>query len=160
MDKINNILIEQTKAILDEKQPITEKLSQICSLLKKTFTGYDWVGFYLVNPDQEKMLTLGPYVGSPTDHIHIPFGMGICGQAADSLTTFVVPDVSKEANYLSCSLTVKSEIVLPIICDHVFLGELDIDSHEIDRFQEQDQQLLEQLCVIIAPHLAMEAKKA
>lgn len=157
---MNNHLIEQSRAILEKKQPIDERLQQLCVLLNSALTNYDWVGFYLVNPTQDKMLTLGPYVGSPTDHIDIPFGKGICGQAAESLSTFVVPDVSKESNYLSCSLTVKSEIVIPLLHEGVFLGELDIDSHVIDRFQEEDQLLLEQLCALIAPYLASEVKKA
>jgi len=156
---MNNQLLEQTRAILGEEQPINARLEKICSLLNRSLSGYDWVGFYLVAPDQEKMLRLGPYVGSPTDHVLIPFGMGICGQAAESLNTFVVPDVSKENNYLACSLTVKSEIVVPLIYDGVFLGELDIDSHIIDRFQDDDQQLLEAMCDLISPYLAMEIKK-
>jgi GAF domain-containing protein len=157
---MNNHLIEQSRAILENNQPIDERLHQICTLLNNSLTNYDWVGFYLVNPNQEKMLTLGPYVGSPTDHVDIPFGKGICGQAAESLNTFVVPDVSKESNYLACSLTVKSEIVVPLLHKGVFLGELDIDSHVIDRFQEEDRLLLEELCSLIAPYLVLAVKKA
>jgi L-methionine (R)-S-oxide reductase len=156
---MKNHLLEQTRTILHEEQPIDTRLHKICTLLNSTLLGYDWVGFYLVDPTQEKMLKLGPYVGSPTDHVFIPFGKGICGQAAESLATFVVPDVSKESNYLSCSLTVKSEIVLPLIHEGVFLGELDIDSHVIDRFQVEDQALLEEMCLLISPFLAMSVKK-
>ena len=76
---------------------------------------YNWVGFYFAN-HEAKTLHLGPYVGAETDHTVIPFGKGICGQVAESNANFVVPDVAAQDNYIACSFTVKSEIVVPLIC--------------------------------------------
>ncbi|WP_129410031.1 GAF domain-containing protein [Marinitoga lauensis] len=69
----------------------------------------------------------------------IPFGSGICGQAASTKNTFVVQDVTKETNYLSCSEKTKSEIVVPILDnDGNVFGELDIDSHKLEPFTIED----------------------
>jgi GAF domain-containing protein len=94
-----------------------DKLSAVCKLLADNISHYDWVGFYLTEESGKNELVLGPFVGKPTEHVRIPFGKGICGQAAERKVTFVVQDVSKEDNYLSCSPDVRSEIVVPILKD-------------------------------------------
>jgi GAF domain-containing protein len=86
---------------------------------------------------------LGSYVGAATDHTVIPFGKGICGQVAVSNSNFVVPDVSAQDNYIACSFTVKSEIVVPLFVDGKNIGQIDIDSHELDPFSEADERFLE-----------------
>lgn len=123
----------------------TEKLQKICTLLDQEISYFNWTGFYFRNGEKEE-LVLGPYVGAETEHTHIPFGKGICGQVAVSGETFVVPDVTKESNYLSCSISTKSEIVVPIFKNGENIGQIDIDSHQIDPFTEEDVQLLEWLC--------------
>jgi len=85
--------------------------------------------------------------------VRIPFGRGICGQAAERKETFVVQDVSKETNYLSCSPEVKSEIVVPIMKDGRVLGELDIDSHSLAPFTDEDREFLENICRLISEKL-------
>jgi GAF domain-containing protein len=125
-------------------------LKNICQLLQDEVPAYDWVGFYFSDPDVERELVLGPYVGEPTDHIRIPFGRGICGQAAETLKTFVVDDVNAEGNYLACSPDVKSEVVVPIMKDGQFIGELDIDSHVKAGISSYDRKILEQICEMVA----------
>lgn len=107
-------LIEEIKGVVDSKQDKDAKLKSICQLLKGNVPYYNWVGFYFVGEESKRELLLGPFEGEPTEHVKIPFGKGICGQAAQQEKTFVVQDISKEANYLSCSPLVKSEIVVPI----------------------------------------------
>ncbi len=117
-------------------------LQKVCELLDKHIPYYNWTGFYLM--DEEGMLVLGPYVGEPTEHVRIPVGKGICGQAAETKLTFIVQDVSRETNYLSCSPHVKSEIVVPIFRnDGSVFGEIDIDSHFVAPFDERDKEFLE-----------------
>ncbi len=117
-------------------------LKRICELLDANVPYYNWTGFYLM--DEEGMLTLGPFVGEPTEHVRIPVGKGICGQAAETKLTFIVQDVTQETNYLSCSPHVKSEIVVPIFkYDGSVYGEIDIDSHYVAPFDERDQEFLE-----------------
>ena len=119
-----------------------EKLVQICHLLKDSIDYYDWVGFYFRNGDKEE-LVLGPYVGESTDHTIIPFGKGICGQVAVSNKNFVVPDVQAQDNYIACSISVKSEIVVPLFVNGENIGQIDIDSSVIDPFSELDERFLE-----------------
>ena len=130
-----------------------EILERICAVLKDEVSHYDWVGFYLVDPDAERELVLGPYVGAPTEHTRIPFGKGICRQAAATESTFIVQDVTQETNYLSCSPDVRSEIVVPILKEDVIVGELDIDSHALAPFTDQDQAFLDAVCAQVAPLL-------
>jgi GAF domain-containing protein len=119
-----------------------EKLLAICQLLNTNIDYYNWVGFYFANHDTQT-LHLGPYVGAETDHTVIPFGKGICGQVAESNANFVVPDVAAQDNYIACSFTVKSEIVVPLFVDGKNIGQIDIDSHVIDPFTSEDERFLE-----------------
>jgi GAF domain-containing protein len=121
---------------------IDERLQQICELLKKNVTYYNWVGFYFKNGDKNE-LKLGPYAGEPTDHTIIPFGKGICGQVALSNQNFVVPDVTAQDNYIACSITVKAEIVVPLFVNGQNMGQIDIDSNTIDPFTAEDERFLE-----------------
>lgn len=127
------------------KHNTEEKLEKVCHLLDQEISYFNWTGFYFKNGDKDE-LKLGPYVGVPTDHTIIPYGKGICGQVAVSNETFVVPDVNEESNYLSCSIDTKAEIVVPIFKDGKNIGQIDIDSHTIDPFTDEDRELLEWLC--------------
>ncbi|WP_414000209.1 GAF domain-containing protein [Flavobacterium sp. W1B] len=127
---------------LDQKLSKDEKLLAVCQLLNKNIEYYNWVGFYFANHDTQT-LHLGPYIGAETDHTVIPFGKGICGQVAVSNNNFVVPDVAAQDNYIACSFTVKSEIVVPLFVNGKNIGQIDIDSHVIDPFTEADERFLE-----------------
>lgn len=146
-----NFLTEQVAKIINKPDiKRDEKLQEICRLLSDKIEVFDWVGFYLVDPEADRELVLGPYVGEATDHTRIPFGKGICGQAAETNETFVVPDVSKADNYLSCSIHVKAEIVVPVKKEGEFVAELDIDSHTRDSITEEHQKMLEEICDLTA----------
>ena len=119
-----------------------EKLFKICALLEQNIDYYTWVGFYFAN-HATQTLHLGPYVGAPTDHTEIPFGKGICGQVAVSNQNFVVPDVAAQDNYIACSFTVKSEIVVPLFVNGENIGQIDIDSNVLDPFTANDERFLE-----------------
>lgn len=142
-------LLRKVNEIAASAQIRTQKLRLICELLESSVPYYNWVGFYLVG-DKERELVLGPFVGEPTEHAEIPFGKGICGQAAESKKTFIVQDVSKETNYLACNLNVKSEIVIPILKDGKVIGELDIDSHATSPFTDDDESFLEGVAGVVS----------
>ena len=127
-----------------------ERLTDVCRLLRREVPHYDWVGFYLVDPASPRELVLGPFDGAPTDHTRIAFGQGICGQAAEREDTFVIQDVSQEANYLSCSVHVKSEIVVPVFRNGKVAGEIDIDSHALAPFTARDREFLERAARVLA----------
>jgi len=143
MDKKFEEIAERIEKIADGMSSREDKLLEICSILRDEIPHYDWVGFYIA---EGKELVLGPFRGEPTEHVRIPFGEGICGQAAERGETFIVQDVSRETNYLSCSVKVKSEMVVPIFKDGKIVGELDIDSHSISPFTSADKEFLERVC--------------
>lgn len=149
--KGKKILLSRVTKIVDHpEKERNEKLQDICQLLADEIEKFDWVGFYLVDPHTERELVLGPFVGETTDHTRIPFGTGICGQAADTEETFVVQDVSEADNYLSCSPDVKSEVVVPVMKEDKFVAELDIDSHTKNAITDEYRNLLEEVCDIVA----------
>lgn len=138
----NSLKPEITELILDKIATRDEKLLKVCELLEKHIDHYNWVGFYFRNGQKEELI-LGPYVGAPTDHTVIPFGKGICGQVAVSNKNFVVPDVALQNNYIACSFTVKSEIVVPLFVNGENIGQIDIDSNFLNPFSEDDERFLE-----------------
>lgn len=133
---------EVVNILNNSEKNITDRLHEVCKLLNDHINYYDWVGFYFRNGDKEE-LKLRTYVGEPTDHEIIPFGKGICGQVAVSNENFVVPDVQAQDNYIACSFTVKSEIVIPLFKDGENIGQIDIDSETPDPFTEKDERFLE-----------------
>ena len=138
-------LTEKIKEVLKTKKNRDDKLKTVCILLKENVSHYNWVGFYLVDKKKKDELVLGPFEGEPTEHVRIALGKGICGQAAKLEKTFLVQDVSKETNYLSCSANVKSEIVVPIFKNRRIAGELDIDSHALSPFTKEDKTFLKKI---------------
>ena len=135
-------LFAKIQAIFSTSYQKNVMLQKICDLLHQSIPGYDWVGFYMVDPNNKRKLILGPYAGNSTEHAKIDFGQGICGQAAESEETIIVDDVNSESNYLSCNINVRSEIVLPIFKNKEFIGEFDLDSHTPSRFGNEDKEFL------------------
>ena len=114
---------------------------------------YNWVGFYMLDPDDENTLVLGPFHGAPTEHVRIPVTEGICGAAVAQAETVIIDDVSADPRYLACSLETKSEIVVPIYVHGKIAGEIDIDSHELKAFGADDRRFLEECAVVLGSFL-------
>lgn len=115
---------------------------------------YNWVGFYMLDRDDPKVLVLGPFRGAPTEHVRIPVSRGICGAAVAQGKSIVVDEVASEPRYLACSLDTQSEIVVPIRADGEIVGEIDIDSHTRKAFDEADRDFLEQCAVVVGDFIA------
>ncbi len=106
-----------------------------------TLPNYNWCGVYILDGNQ---LVLDAYIGAATDHVRIPIGRGVCGTAVAENANQIVEDVSKLENYLACSLTTKSEIVVLIRdASGEILGQIDIDGHAVGAFDESDEEFLE-----------------
>ena len=144
-----DILQEQIDIILSSTDLIEQKLQKICNYLQKKVMHYDWVGFYFAQ-FETKTLHLKAFAGIPTDHIIIPFGKGICGQVAISNENFIVSDVKSQKNYISCSIDVRSEIVIPLFFEGKNIGQIDVDSNQINSFTEKDVQLLKKICSLVS----------
>lgn len=155
-DSLYEELTEKITEILSRNLTPNCRLKAICKLLRNSVSHYDWVGFYFVEKQKPCELVLGPFEGEPTEHVRIPFGKGICGQAASRKKTLVVQDVSKELNYLSCSPKVKSEIVTPIFIKDRIVGELDVDSHAASAFTKGDEAFLEKIAKLVSGFLASD----
>lgn len=140
----------EAKNIIDSTEEMDQVYRKIVKLLDTNIPYYNWTGFYMVEQGQ---LVLGHYLGKPTEHLTIQFGEGICGQAAERKESFIVADVSKEDNYLACSLETASEIVVPIMKGDRVLGEIDIDSDQPGAFDALDQHLLEAIAAMLAARL-------
>jgi GAF domain-containing protein len=119
------------------------------NLIRSQLAGYDWVGFYMIDPNDTSTLVLGPFAGEPTQHVRIPVTRGICGAAVADGQTIVIEDVASDLRYLSCSIQTKSEIVVPIRANGQIVGEIDVDGHELAAFGAEDKAFLE-ACAKIA----------
>jgi GAF domain-containing protein len=109
-------------------------------IIHEELAHYDWVGIYWLAGEE---LVLGPFHGAPTEHTRIPVGRGVCGTAVAAGANQVVRDVRELANYLACSVAVRSEIVV-LIRDREgrILGQIDADGHEVGAFDASDEELL------------------
>lgn len=112
-------------------------------LIAERLPHYNWVGFYILDPGDPNVLVLGPFHGAPTEHVRIPVTEGICGAAVAQGETVIVEDVAADPRYLSCSIETRSEIVVPIRVHGKIVGEIDIDSHDLNAFGAEDRSFLE-----------------
>lgn len=130
-----------------------ELMRTLAQRLSEAVPKFHWVGFYMIDRRDPKVLVLGPYVGAPTPHIRIPLDQGICGAAASSGQTVVVDDVRSDPRYLACSLETRSEIVAPVYAKGTVVGELDIDSHTPAAFTPGDRRLVERCAALVGRYL-------
>lgn len=136
-------------SILKSIEKNREKHKKLCDDIRKSKIYFDWVGIYWMNYSNQT-LELGVFSGSPTEHVSIPFGKGVCGQVALTGETLEIGNVKEEENYIACSLETKSEIVVPIYKNGKLIGQLDIDSHSKNPFKPEDHVFLEKVCRSIA----------
>ena len=137
-------LLPQIKGLLDGEQDIVANLANVAAALKEQFN-WLWVGFYLVKNDE---LVLGPFQG-PVACTRIKKGKGVCGTSWAKAETLIVPDVEKFPGHIACSSLSKSEIVVPIIRNNKVLGVLDVDSIELNHYDETDKKFLEQIVELL-----------
>lgn len=143
------VTISQLRALIeDEVNPIAN-LSNAAALLQFHLNEINWVGFYL-HVDGE--LVLGPFQGLPAC-VRIPMGKGVCGTAAQEGRTLRVADVHEFPGHIACDAASNSEIVIPITVSGKLYGVLDIDSPIKNRFDEVDQQVLEQFVDVLTEYL-------
>jgi L-methionine (R)-S-oxide reductase len=140
-------LLPQIGALIDHKVNIVANMANVCAAIKQTFDFF-WIGFYLVENGQ---LVLGPFQG-PIACTTIQKGKGVCGTSWDRLETIIVPDVEAFPGHIACSSLSKSEIVVPVYnAANQCVGVLDIDSSDLNTFDETDKQYLEQMMDLLKP---------
>lgn len=137
-------LLPQIEAIVAGEPDVTANLANIAAALKQTL-GFFWVGFYLVKGDQ---LVLGPFQG-PIACTRINHGKGVCGTSWKEQKVILVPDVEQFPGHIACSSASRSEIVLPAFKNNAVALVLDVDSDQLNDFDETDQRYLESLMRLI-----------
>jgi GAF domain-containing protein len=133
-------LLPQIKALITGEPDQVANLANIAAALKEQF-GWLWVGFYLVKGEE---LVLGPFQG-PVACTRIRKGRGVCGTSWAEAATLVVPDVEKFPGHIACSSLSRSEIVVPLVKNGEVFGVLDVDSAELNTFDETDRKFLEEV---------------
>ena len=134
-----NDLCHDLTALIGEERDFVANAANAAALLYHRLPDVNWAGFYLLHGNE---LVLGPFQGKPAC-VRLPMGKGVCGTAAAKSQTLVVSDVSKFPGHIACDPDSKSEIVVPLINWGKLLGVLDIDSAELNRFDEEDREGLE-----------------
>lgn len=131
-------------SLLEGEDDWIAAMATVASELHSAFDHYDWTGFYRLVKDD--MLVIGPYQGGH-GCLRISLDRGVCGAAARTRTTRLVPDVEAFPDHIACSSSTRSEIVVPVITPNGrLLAVLDVDSDTPAAFTEIDQEALESLC--------------
>jgi GAF domain-containing protein len=130
-------LLPQIKALVIGEENLIANLANVSAALKEAFN-FLWVGFYLV---EENELVLGPFQG-PVACTRIQKGKGVCGKSWETKEVIIVKDVEKFETHIACSSFSKSEIVLPLKYKNQIIGVLDVDSEELNTFDEVDSEYL------------------
>ncbi|HDM8214966.1 TPA: GAF domain-containing protein [Vibrio harveyi] len=129
-------LTKQAVALIESEKDYIANLANISSLLFMELEGLNWAGFYLTKGDE---LVLGPFQGKPAC-VRIPMGRGVCGTAAQTNSVQRVYDVHAFEGHIACDAASNSEIVIPFTINGEVAGVLDIDSPNIGRFNEIDEE--------------------
>jgi len=137
-------LLPQIEALLQGETDLTANLANMAAALKEQFKWF-WVGFYLV---KDAELVLGPFQG-PVACTRIGLGKGVCGAAWAQQKTLIVPDVEAFPGHIACSSLSQSEIVVPLFHNGEVVGVLDVDSEQLDQFDETDALYLEELVKLL-----------
>lgn len=144
-------LIPQIKALCEAEEDLIANMANIASAISETF-GFLWTGFYIVKSDKSyesgKRLVLGPFQG-PVACTSISYGKGVCGTAWKLGETLIVPDVDQFPGHIACSSLSRSEIVVPLILNEIVTAVLDIDSKELETFDETDSKYLQQILTFL-----------
>jgi GAF domain-containing protein len=140
------LLLPQISSLIEGEPSLIANLANAAAALRQTF-GFFWVGFYLVDGDE---LVLGPFQGDVAC-TRIGFGKGVCGTSWKEKQTIIVPNVDAFPGHIACSSASRSEIVIPLISNEKVIAVLDVDSHRLDDFDEEDRIGLEKIVTLLTP---------
>lgn len=139
------LLLEQAAALIDGEDDWIANMANISALLFNEMNDVNFAGVYRFENNE---LILGPFQGKPAC-VHIALGKGVCGTAAQTQETQLVPDVHQFAGHIACDSASNSEIVVPIFNKNQLWGVLDIDSPKLNNFEPLDQKYLEALTEVL-----------
>lgn len=151
MKKLNHLLSKQLDALLTGETNLIANMANTSALINDSLEQINWAGFYLFDYPKNE-LVLGPFQGKVAC-MHIKYGDGVCGTAIKQQSVLRVKDVHKFPGHIACDAASNAEIVVPLIKDERLLGVLDIDSPEIDRFSDEDEDLITELAAVFLDHV-------
>jgi GAF domain-containing protein len=135
-------------AVLDGEPDRVARMASVAALIAGAFPSFFWTGFYIVDATRSGQggeLVVGPYQGT-LGCLRIPFGRGVCGAAAATLQTQIVPDVHAFPGHIACDSRSNSEIVVPVFdAAENLIAVLDIDSTDFAAFDAIDAEWLENI---------------
>jgi len=126
-----------------DRDDFDQLLEEAVKIIHESNRQFHWTGIYELFPDG--ILRLGPFIGAATDHVFISVGQGVCGSAVAEKRNKIIPDVTKEPNYLACSSSTKSELVVLIQKNGKIFAQIDIDSHDLDAFDERTVEVIQKV---------------
>jgi L-methionine (R)-S-oxide reductase len=136
---------DEIASVLDGEGNLTARMATVASMLANSFDSYFWTGFYVVDPEKERELVVGPYQGT-LGCLRIAYGRGVCGTAAATGRTQLVPDVHAFPGHIACDGRSQSEIVVPVFdANGQLIAVFDVDSDQPAAFDETDQLWLEKI---------------
>lgn len=139
------MLLPQLTFLVEQEDDLIANCANIMAVLKEAF-GFFWVGVYFVKAEE---LVLGPFQG-PLACTRIGYGKGVCGLAWKEARVIIVPDVDQFPGHIACSSLSKSEIVLPIMYQDRVVMILDVDSDQLNDFDEVDARYLQKITSLIS----------
>jgi GAF domain-containing protein len=143
-------LLDEIESVVEGEGNLVARMATVASMLASAFPTFLWTGFYTVDPAAQRQLVVGPYQGS-LGCLRIAFGKGVCGEAAATLKTLIVPDVDAFPGHIACDSRSRSEIVVPVLgASGELIAVLDIDSADPAAFDEIDRAGLEAICGRVA----------
>lgn len=137
-------LLPQIESLVAGETDAIANMANVAAALHEAF-GFWWTGFYRVEGQQ---LVLGPFQG-PIACTRIPYGKGVCGTAWQRAETVIVPNVHEFPGHIACSSASNSEIVVPLLRNNRVIAVLDIDSTDLNTFDETDKLYLEQIAAML-----------
>jgi GAF domain-containing protein len=143
-------LAEQARGLLAGERDRIANAANFAALVFNGLPELNWAGFYFFDGTE---LVVGPFQGLPAC-VRIPVGKGVCGTAAVTRATQVVPDVHEFPGHIACDAASRSEIVVPLVAgDGSLLGVFDVDSPRPARFDDDDRTGIEALCAVFMESL-------
>ena len=139
------LLYKQAQSLLQNEHDLIANMSNISALLYNGLNDVSYAGFYRY---QKQELILGPFQG-PVACMHIALGKGVCGVAAKTRKTQIVPDVHQFSGHIACDANTNSEIVIPVLKNNNLIAVLDLDSNSFSRFDQVDADYLSQIAALI-----------
>lgn len=134
---------EEIASVLDGEPNLTARMATVASMLAASFDTFFWTGFYVVDPDKDRELVVGPYQGT-LGCLRIAYGRGVCGAAAETGQTQLVPDVHAFPGHIACDGRSASEVVVPVFDGQGrLIAVFDVDATEVAAFDEVDAKWLE-----------------